>query len=97
MKSKGYSKKSKTFEILGCSHEEFKVHIESQFLSWMTWEDYGNPKDGILEPNKTWGLDHIVPISSALTEEDVIKLSHYSNFRPHCSYDNRFIKGNIMI
>ena len=89
MKSKGYSKKSKTFETLGCSYEEFKTHIETQFLSWMTWDNHGNPKDGILEPNKTWDLDHIVPISSALTEEDIITLSHYSNFRPHCSYDNR--------
>lgn len=97
MKSKGYAKKSKTFEILGCSYDEFKAHIESQFKSWMTWDNHGNPKDKVLEPNKTWDLDHIVPISSAVTEEDVIRLSHYTNFQPLCSYENRIVKRNLMI
>ncbi len=97
MKSKGYSKTSKSFIILGCSFTEFRQHIESQFKDWMNWNNHGNPKDGILEPNKTWDLDHIVPISSAITEEDVIRLNHYTNFRPLCSYVNRFIKRDIMI
>tara|TARA_R110000796_G_scaffold228861_3_gene346089 strand:- start:1470 stop:2099 length:630 start_codon:yes stop_codon:yes gene_type:complete len=91
-KRNGYSKKSKSYEILGCSYEEFKKHIESQWESWMNWDNYGNPKDGILEPYKTWDLDHIIPSSSAINENDVIKLNHYSNFQPLCSYVNRLIK-----
>jgi len=35
---------------------------------------------------------HIIPISSAKTNDDVYKLNHYSNFQPLCSYVNRFIK-----
>ena len=96
IKTKGYNKKSKTFEILGCSYDEFKTHIESQFKSWMTWDNHGNSKNKVVEPNKTWDLDHIVPISSAVNEEDIIKLSHYTNFRPLCSYENRFIKRNLL-
>lgn len=89
---KNYTKKSKTYEILGCTFEEFKKHIESQFEDWMTWDNYGNPYDGILEENKTWDIDHIIQLSSAETEEDVIILNHYTNLQPLCSYHNRIIK-----
>lgn len=88
----GYQKKSRTQEILGCSFEDFKIHLEKQFESWMNWENKGNPKDGIFELNKTWDIDHIIPISSATSEEEIIKLNHYTNLRPLCSYYNRFVK-----
>ena len=58
----------------------------------MNWENYGNPKDGKLEPNKTWDIDHIEPLSTANTETDIIRLNHHINLRPLCSYVNRFIK-----
>jgi len=95
LKTKGYVKNNKSNGILGCSFEELKNHLESQFESWMNWDNYGNPKDGIYEPNKTWDIDHIIPISKATTEEDMLKLNHYSNLQPLCSYYNRFIKKNI--
>jgi hypothetical protein len=60
----------------------------------MTWENYGNPKDGILELNKTWDIDHIIPLYDAITEEDIIRLNHYTNLQPLCSYTNRIIKKN---
>ena len=89
-------KPNKTTKILGCSYEEFKTHIESLWESWMNWDNYGNPKDGIYEINKTWDLDHVIPISSATCEKDIIKLNHYSNFKPLCSYNNRFIKKDTI-
>jgi hypothetical protein len=85
----GYTKKSKTQEILGCSFEEFKLHLESKFESWMTWENRGLYNG---ELNYGWDLDHIIPISSANTEEDITKLNHYTNFQPLCSFINRNIK-----
>lgn len=91
------TKKSKTCEILGCSFEELKNHLESQFESWMTWDNKGNPKDGILEPNKTWDIDHIIPTSTAKTEEEIIKLNHYTNLQPLCSYINRVVKKDNII
>jgi hypothetical protein len=86
-----YKKSTKTEQILGCTFEEFKIYLESKFESWMTWENRGlyNGK-----PNYGWDIDHIIPISSAVTEEDVIRLSHYSNFQPLCSKFNRNIKRN---
>jgi len=90
----GFTKTNKTEDILGCSFEEFKEHIESKWEDWMTWDNYGNPKDGIIEENKTWDIDHIVPISSAINENEVIKLNHFTNLQPLCSYENRFIKND---
>ena len=82
-------KNSRTHIIVGCSFEELKQHLEKQFLPWMNWDNHGL-YNGIL--NYGWDIDHITPLSSAKTEEDVIKLNHYSNLQPLCSYTNRHIK-----
>ena len=71
-KSKNFIKIQKTYEILGCSFEEFKQHLESLWEPWMNWDNYGNPKDGLVEPNKTWDIDHIIPIKTCETVDDLI-------------------------
>ena len=91
-KNKGFKKNSKTVNILGCLIDEFKQYIESLWEPWMNWDNYGNPKDGIVELNKTWDIDHIIPVSTAKTEEDLIRLNHYTNLKPLCSYNNRYVK-----
>lgn len=93
----GLNKKNRTKEILGCDIREFKQHLENQFEPWMNWDNYGNPKDGIFEENKTWDIDHIIPISSTENEEEILKLNHYTNLRPLCSYINRWIKKDKII
>jgi hypothetical protein len=85
----GITKTSKTTQILGCSFDEFKIYIESQFEDWMSWDNRGLYNG---ELNHGWDLDHITPVSSAKTIEDFIKLNHYTNFQPLCSYINRDIK-----
>jgi len=95
LNSIGKKKNTKTELILGCSFDEFKTYIESLWQPWMNWDNKGNPKDGIYEPNKTWDIDHIIPSSNAITEDDVYKLNHYTNYQPLCSYYNRFIKRNL--
>jgi hypothetical protein len=94
LKRKSHKKTCKTQDILGCSFENFKLHLESKFQTWMNWDNYGNPKDGIFELNKSWDIDHIIPISSAKTKEDIIRLNHYTNLQPLCSLTNRRIKRN---
>ena len=37
-------------------------------------------------------IDHIVPISTASTEEEVIALNHFTNLRPMWARDN-MVKG----
>ena len=86
---KGYSKKSKTSEILGCSYNELIEFIELKFEPWMTWENYGKYNG---ELNFGWDIDHIKPLSLAKNEEELIGLNHYTNLQPLCSKINRCIK-----
>ena len=76
-RNNNWSKKTKTENILGCKFEEFKIYIEKQFTDNMNWENQGK-----------WHLDHIKPLKLAKTEEDVIKLNHYTNFQPLWAEDN---------
>jgi len=89
----GYTKNSKTFALLGCSFEEFKIHLESKFESWMCWENYGKYNG---ELNYGWDIDHIIPISSATTVICMNILNHYTNLQPLCSYINRNIKKDTI-
>lgn len=79
---KGCTKRARTHEILGCSYDEFRLHLERQFTKGMNW---GNRSD--------WHIDHIVPLASAATEVDVIALNHFSNLRPLWAEAN-LTKGN---
>jgi hypothetical protein len=78
----GYTKRSKTKEILGIDFNGFKNHIESKFSDGMNWDN-----------RHLWHIDHIIPISSAKSEEEVIKLNHYTNLQPLWAEDN-YRKGN---
>ena len=85
----GYSKNSKTEELLGCSFEELKQHLESKFEPWMNWDNRGLYNG---ELNYGWDIDHVIPLSSVNEEIDIIKLNHYTNLQPLCSKVNRDIK-----
>jgi hypothetical protein len=70
---RGFSVKCKrTTEILGCSFEEFRTHIESKFNENMCWDNYG----------PYWEFDHIIQLATSKSEEDLLKLNHYTNFQP---------------
>ena len=73
----GYTKKSSVNEILGCDWEYFVYHIEKQFKKGMNWDN-----------RDQWHLDHIVPLSTAQTEDEVIALNHCTNIRPEWAKDN---------
>jgi hypothetical protein len=85
LKTKKLSKNNKTFEIIGCNPEELKLHLEKQFKYGMGW---GNRSE--------WHIDHIIPLSSADTEEDVFKLCHYTNLQPLWGNEN-LQKSNKLI
>jgi hypothetical protein len=60
--------------ILGCTLEEYKQHLEKQFLPEMTWDNHGD----------IWEIDHIIPCSSfnLLEESEQLKCFHYLNTQP---------------
>ena len=60
----------------------------------MTWENKSKYNG---EFNYGWDIDHIIPLSTAKTEEDIIKLNHYTNLQPLCSKINRHIKSDKII
>ena len=76
-KKKSYKKTSKVSNILGCSFEELKVHIECQFHAGMSWEN-----------RNLWHIDHIMPVSMAKTYDEVVRLNHYRNLRPLWAHEN---------
>lgn len=86
-----YSSTLDLLNIIGCSFEDFKLHIESNFDYWMNWENYGKYNG---EFNHGWDIDHIIPASSGKSEEEIIQLNHYNNLRPLCSKINRDLKRN---
>lgn len=79
LRKKGWTKKRKFSEYLGCSELEFKQHIENQFVDGMTWDHVFSGEIHI---------DHHYPLSLAKTEEDVYRLCHYSNLKPMWAVDN---------
>lgn len=70
-------KKDSTLAIVGCSWEELRGHIEKQFQPGMSW---GNRSE--------WHIDHIVPLASAKTEEELLRLCHYRNLQPLWAEEN---------
>lgn len=72
----------KNQEILGIDFEGFKLYIENLFIEGMTWENFGK-----------WHLDHKIPISWGKTEDEIIRLNHYTNLQPLWAEDN-LSKGN---
>ena len=77
LKSKGYKKESKTAKTLGASYRIVKKHLERQFTDGMNWENYGE-----------WHVDHIIPLASANTKDELINLCHFRNLQPLWAADN---------
>ncbi len=77
LRSKKLQKHNKTFDIVGCTPEELKTHLESKFVDGMSWNNQGE-----------WHIDHIIPLSSGINQEDIIELCHYTNLQPLWSMDN---------
>lgn len=86
LKVKKINKKNLFIDIVGCTPESLKGHIEKQFSEGMTWDLIGHHIH----------IDHIIPLSSAKTEEDAYKLCHYTNLQPLWAKDN-LRKGSKII
>lgn len=75
--NQGYAKQSKTSQMLGVDFEEVKAHIESQFINEMSWENRSD-----------WQIDHIIPLASAESEEELVALAYYKNLQPLWTAEN---------
>ena len=85
MALKGHCKSKSTMQLLGCSVEELKLHLEKGFYNHkttgepMTWEKYGE-----------FHIDHIRPCSAFdLSDPEQQKICfHYTNLQPLWAEDN---------
>lgn len=82
LKTKGFKKNHKSFDLVGCSLAELAIHIESQFKDDMSWSNQGK-----------WHIDHKIPLSSVDTEIEILRLCHYTNLQPLWALEN-IKKGN---
>jgi hypothetical protein len=76
---KGICKSLRTTELIGCSIEELKRHLEKQFKDGMSWNNYGE-----------WHVDHIIPCAmfDLTNEEELRKCFHYTNLQPLWAEEN---------
>lgn len=75
-------KSKRTLELLGCSIEQLKEHLQKQFKKGMNWENYGY---------YGWHVDHIKPCCTFdLTKpEEQHKCFHYTNLQPLWAKENQ--------
>lgn len=78
---RGANKSASSFELLGCTGEELKKHLESQFVDGMTWDNYGL---------HGWHIDHIRPCSEfdLSDHSQQRECFHHKNLRPLWAEDN---------
>jgi hypothetical protein len=81
LKTQNAHKDNHTLELLGCTLNELKLHLEKQFVDGMNWNNYG--RNG-------WHIDHIIPC----TYFDLAKIErrsicfNYRNLQPLWESDN---------
>lgn len=74
-------KEKSTFELLGYSSYELKLHMEGLFTELMSWENYGE-----------WHIDHIKPVIDFDKGTPLCIINSLSNLRPLWS-TSRIING----
>jgi hypothetical protein len=85
LKNKKIIKSQSTLNMIGCDLKTIKSHLEKQFTKGMNWGNQG-----------AWHIDHIIPCALAKTEEELIKLFHYTNLQPLWAMDN-WIKSDKIL
>lgn len=68
------NKNTSTAKLIGCNIKDFKLWIEYQFDTNMSWSNYGN----------YWQIDHVIPCNSfnLIQIDEQHKCFHWSNCRP---------------
>jgi hypothetical protein len=75
----GNCKSAPTMELIGCSPDILREHLESQFQEGMSWDNYGE-----------WHVDHIKPVSSFDMSDDGQQKEcfNYTNLQPLWASEN---------
>jgi hypothetical protein len=74
---KKWTKKASAHVLLGADYKTVSAHIESLFKNGMTWEN-----------RCQWHIDHIIPLASAKSIEELLPLFNYTNLQPLWAKEN---------
>jgi hypothetical protein len=74
---KGQLRFTRTMELLGCTAQQAREHLESKFLPGMNWGNHGIGQG-------KWHIDHIIPCAAfdLTKEEEQARCFHWSNLQP---------------
>jgi hypothetical protein len=78
LKTGNFSKEAKFIQYIGCSLPLLRLHLELQFPPGVNWDNLYDLCE----------IDHITPLCSATTEEEVYNLCNYKNLRPLLKADH---------
>jgi len=86
---RGKLRSGHTIDLLGCSVDDLRKHIERQFQPGMTWENRGR---------YGWHIDHIIPLSyfDFSDPEQQKRAWHYTNLQPLWAADNLSKNNKIL-
>lgn len=78
---RGKIKEKHSMELVGCTTDQLRAHIEKRFLPGMSFENYGQ---------SGWHVDHIIPCARFdLTKPEHQKMCfHFTNLQPMWARDN---------
>lgn len=74
---RGWTKRSSGGALLGADWPTVKLWIEERFSPGMSWENYGE-----------WHIDHVTPLASATSEDELLSLFRFTNLQPLWAFDN---------
>jgi hypothetical protein len=76
---RGKRKHSRSAQLVGCTSDELRAHIEKQFKPGMTWQNHGE-----------WHVDHIRPCASfnLLLAKEQAACFHFTNLQPLWAAEN---------
>ena len=77
---KGGIKPERSEQVIGLPIDDFVLYLKSTYK-----EVYGKEWDGVEKVH----IDHIIPLATATTEEEVLRLCHYTNLRLITAEDNQ--------
>lgn len=76
-------------KLLGCTIDELRLYLKSQFKEGMTWDNYGTGYNG--KGMQEWHIDHIKPCASfdLSVPKQQQECFHYTNLQPLWAEENR--------
>ncbi len=83
-KTNNINKNFTHMQLIGCSKDELKIHIQNLFLENMNFENYGE-----------WEIDHIKPIKLC-TIDNLFEIFNFKNLQPLWKNDNRIKSSKFL-